>query len=606
VTGDRNGRFESHDSHPFQKSSISPLSSERGSYLKKWTGRLPIALIYPNSYAVGMSSLGFQLVYGLLGEMEGIVCERFFFPGSDVPVRSLESGRPLTDFPLVFFSISFEHDYLNLVRLLLAGGLIPFAEDREDRIRPSQPLVIGGGVATFMNPEPLAPFVDLFVIGEAEPVLAHLAALLATRLQDGEKGSGVRRSALLSETVRRFPGCYAPALYRPQYHEDGSFAGYLPAPGLPARIGKVIMPTCQRAAHSLILTPEAEFADLYLTELGRGCSRGCRFCAAGFIYRPPRLWDADAVMAGLAERPESVSRIGLLGMEMAGQEALTHLSRYLLESGCSLAFSSLRADRISGALLQLLEKSRLKSVAIAPDGASERLRRVINKGLTEDDLLAAAEALAGAGLYKLKLYLMIGLPTETMEDLEEMLALIARIKERINPLGRRRGRLCEITLSVNSFTPKPWTPFQFHPFGVSERLAPGETRTGAEAVRTLKGRLKFLQMGLKKEANVRMTCDKPENVLFQAVLARGDRRLAPVLMDMAAGIPWKQAMKKNRLAPEQFAVRGYAKEEPLPWSIIDHGVTQGYLWDEYMKAFAERQTLPCDTKVCRRCGVCRD
>jgi len=607
VTGDRNGRFESHDSHSIHQSSFSLLSSERGSYLKKWTGRLPIALIYPNSYAVGMSSLGFQLVYGLLGEMEEIVCERFFFSGSDVPLRSLESSRTLADFPLVLFSISFEHDYLNLVRLLLAGGLFPFAENREDRIRPSQPLVIGGGVATFMNPEPLAPFVDLFVIGEAEPVLVNLVTLLATHLQEGEKGSGARRSQLLPEIVFRFPGCYAPSLYTPRYNEEGLFAGNLPVPGLPERINKVTMPACDRAAHSLILTPEAEFADLYLTELGRGCSRGCRFCAAGFIYRPPRLWDVDVVMAGLAERPESVRRIGLLGMEMADQESLTHLSRYLLESGCSLAFSSLRADRISGNLLQLLEKSRLKSVAIAPDGASERLRRVINKGLTEDDLLAAAESLAGAGLYKLKLYLMIGLPTETMEDLEEMLVLIRRIKERINPLGRLRGRLCEITLSVNSFTPKPWTPFQFHPFGVSERLAPGETRTGASAVQTLKGRIKFLQVGLKKEANVRMTCDKPENVLFQAVLARGDRRLASVLMDMAAaGIPWKQAMKKNRLTPEQFAVRGYAKEEPLPWNIIDHGVTQGYLWDEYMKAFAEKQTSPCDTKVCRRCGVCHD
>jgi len=583
------------------------LSSERGSYLKKWTGRLPIALIYPNSYAVGMSSLGFQLVYGLLGEMEEIVCERFFLPHSPGPLRSLESGRTLDSFPLVLFSISFEHDYLNLVQLLLAGGLSPFAENREDSIRPSQPLVIGGGVATFMNPEPLAPFVDLFVVGEAEPVLEDLVTFLATHLQDWKNGQGARRSELLPEISLRFPGCYAPSLYVPQYHKDGLFAGHLPVSGMPERIQKVTSLNCTRAAHSQLLTPEAEFSDLYLTELGRGCSRGCRFCAAGFIYRPPRLWDVEAVMAGLAERSESVKRIGLLGMEMASQDSLTHLSRYLLESGCSLAFSSLRADRISGPLLDLLEKSQLKSVAIAPDGASERLRRVINKGLTEDDLLAAAEALAAAGLYKLKLYLMVGLPSETVEDLEEMLVLIQRIKARINPLGRQRGRLCEISLSVNSFTPKPWTPFQFHPFGVSEQLAPGETRRGADAILTLKGRIKFLQTGLKKEANVRMTCDKPENVLFQAVLARGDRRLASVLFAMAAkGMGWKQAMKENGLGAEQFAVRGYGKDESLPWEIIDHGVKHGYLWDEYMKAFAEKQTSPCDTKVCRRCGVCHD
>lgn len=580
------------------------LDLERGSYFKKWTGRLPIALIYPNSYPVGMSSLGFQLVYALLGEMEEIVCERFFFSGLDVPLRSLESGRTLASFPLVFFSISFEHDYLNLVRLLLAGSIPALAENRDKSVCAAQPLVIGGGVATFMNPEPLAPFVDLFVLGEAEPVLVDLVTFLTAHLKDGKEES---RSDLLREICLNFSGCYAPALYTPRYTENGLFAGHSPAPGLPGRIQKVTTLTCDQAAHSQLLTPQAEFSDLYLTELGRGCSRGCRFCAAGFIYRPPRLWDVDAVVRGLGERPEAVSRIGLLGMEMADQESLTFLSRYLLDSGCALAFSSLRADRISGTLLDLLEKSQLKSVAIAPDGASERLRRVINKGLTAADLLGAAESLARAGLYKLKLYLMIGLPTETQEDLEEMLVLIKKIKARIQPIGRGRGRLCEITLSVNSFTPKPWTPFQFHPFGVSERLVSGEMRDAADAVRALKGKIKFLQSGLSKEANVRMTCDKPEHVLFQAVLARGDRRMAAVLFDMAAGnLSWKQAMKKNHLQAEQFAVRGYGEDEPLPWNIVDHGIKQQYLWDEYVKAFAEKPTLACDTRVCRRCGVCHD
>jgi radical SAM superfamily enzyme YgiQ (UPF0313 family) len=583
------------------------LSSEKGRYLKKWTGRLPIALAYPNTYAVGMSSLGFQLVYGLLGEMEDVVCERFFFSGPDVPLRSLESGRTLDSFSLILFSISFEHDYLNLVRLLLAGAIPPFAEDRADRVSVSQPLVICGGVATFMNPEPLAPFIDLFVLGEAEPVLVSLVNRIGDHIKEGEKGKVVSRAALLKEISLSLPGCYAPLFYTPRYSRDGSFAGHLAAAGLPEKIRKVTSMTCERAAHSQLLTPHAEFSDLYLTELGRGCSRGCRFCAAGFIYRPPRLWGVDAVLQGLIERPESVQRIGLLGMEMADQDSLNHLSRYLLDSGCSLSFSSLRADRISGPLLSILQKSKLKSVAIAPDGASERLRRVINKGLTEDDLLEAAESLARAGLYTLKLYLMIGLPTETREDLEEMLVLIHRIKERIQPIGRSRGRLCEITLSVNSFVPKPWTPFQFHPFGISERLAPGETRTGTIAVRNLKDKIKFLQMGLKKETNVRMSCDKPENVLFQAVLARGDRRLGPVLFDMAAhDMPWKQAMKKNKLTAEQFCIRGYGCDEPLPWNIVDHGIKQQYLWDEYMKGFAEKSTVACDTKVCRRCGVCHD
>lgn len=578
------------------------LEQERGSYLKKWTGRVPVALLYPNTYPVGMSSLGFQLVYALLGERDGIVCERFFLPpNGDTPLRSLESGRLLEDFPLVFFSISFEHDYLHLVRLLIAGSVAPYAADRDDSVRPSQPLIIGGGVATFMNPEPLAPFTDLFVLGEAEPVLADLVGYLASNFSEG------RRSELLREASRRFAGCYAPSLYQVCYDQQGYFSGHEPEFGLPGRVKKITLTDCDQAGHSQLLTPNAEFSNLYLTELGRGCSRGCRFCAAGFIYRPPRLWDVEAVLSALAERPAAVERIGLLGMEMAGADSLAFLAEHLLASGCALSFSSLRADRISGSLLNLLRESRLKSVAIAPDGASERLRRVINKGLTTEDLLHASESLVQAGIFTLKLYVMVGLPSECDDDIQEMVELIRKIKARINPIGRSKKRLCEIQLSVNSFAPKPWTPFQFHPFGVSEQLEPRESRSANDAIRIVRDRLALLRRGLQGESNVRVSCDKPEHVLFQAVLARGDRRMAPVLLDMASiALPWKQAMKKNHLHPEQYAVRGYAENEELPWNIVDHGITQDYLWKEYMNAFAEKTTVPCHTAVCRRCGVCHD
>ncbi len=561
---------------------------------------MPVALVYPNSYAVGMSSLGFQLVYGLLGRMDGLVCERFFLDDPSQPLRSLESGRLLSDFPLIFCSISFEHDYLNLVRLLRAGGIFPLAEDRAERIGPLQPLVVCGGVVTFMNPEPLAPFVDLFVLGEAEPVLPGLMARLQTGLFE------VERSELLADLAREIPGCYAPRYYKPHYGQDGVYQGYtVTGSGLPERIFVNRVDDCQVAAHSQVLTPEAEFSDLYLTELGRGCSRGCRFCAAGFIYRPPRLWNAEAVRAGVEQRFAGVSRVGLLGMEMAPQEDLAILADYLRADGCSLSFSSLRADRISGPLLELLAASDIKSVAIAPDGSSERLRRVINKGLDRDDLLDAAERLVGAGLNRLKLYVMIGLPTETEEDLLELMELIRAIRKRILPLGRSRGHLTEMNLSLNSFVPKPWTPFQFHAFGVSEQLAPGETRPMDQALGLLKGRIKWLQQELRHEANIRMNSDKPEQVLFQAVLSRGDRRLAPVLLDMAdSGRPWKQAMKRQGLSPEQFAICGHDRESVFPWSIVGQEISQEYLWQEYMKGLAEKTTLPCEPERCRRCGVC--
>ena len=578
------------------------LDQESGTWLKKWTGRLPVALLYPNTYGVGVSSLGFQLVYSLLNEHDDLVCERFFLPDDNSSsLRSFESGRPLRDFPLLFYSISFEHDYVNLARLLLAGRIPLFAEDRQDGlITPANPLVIGGGVATFMNPEPLAPFTDLFLLGEAEPVLSPLVAILR------EYKNTKKRTDLLLLLQQKMAGVYVPSLHTPIYDERGRQIGSSPAEGVPPRIKKITVPVVDRAAHSQLLSPAAEFSNLYVTELGRGCSKGCRFCAAGFIYRPPRLWDADAVIKGLEERGKDVRRIGLLGMEMARQDELETLSSYLLDSGCSLSFSSLRADRISGPLLTLLGASNLKSVAIAPDGASERLRRVINKNITEEEILLAAKRLVDAGLYKLKLYLMIGLPTETFDDLQEMLDLIKKIKAQMLPRGRARGRLCEITLSVNCFAPKPWTPFQFHPFG-GEQLETGEEGSPARAVKSLKAKLDFLRKGLRQEANVRLNHDKPDNVLFQAVLARGDRRLAKVIATMARkAAPWKQAMRAHGLRPETYAIHQHGEDDYFPWNIVDHGIQQEYLWQEYQKSFQARTTVSCDTTVCRRCGVCGD
>jgi len=576
------------------------LDRERGTYLKKWTGRLPVALLYPNSYRVGMSSLGFQLVYNLLNEDEGIVCERFFLPPAGEALRSIESARPLNHFPLLFISISFEHDYQHLLTMLLAAGIEPWAERRAAEVSPGSPLIVCGGVISFMNPEPLAPFIDLFVVGEAEPVLPRLLPLLSSAVADKTP-----RRQLLHALTRDLAGCYGPALYSPLYDESGRFSGYRRSAELPAAIEKTTQRSCDIAGHSQLLTTEAEFAELFLTELGRGCSRGCRFCTAGFIYRPPRLWDVGAVLGGLAARQQEIKRVGLLGMEMAGIETLDQIAQALGQEGCALSFSSLRADRISPTLLQLLGDSGLKSVAIAPDGSSERLRRVINKNLSEEDILHAAEQLAAAGLYKLKLYLMIGLPTETDEDLQEFLDLVAGIKRRIDPVGRARKRLCEIRISVNCFAPKPWTPFQFHPFGLSDRLPPGTTGDARQAVAELRRKQGLLREGISSMANVHLTHDKPEQVLWQAVLARGDRRLADVLLDMTvSGRPWRQAMTARKLTPEQFAVHGDDAAAVFPWDIIDHRLSRDFLWQEYMKAFAEKTTVACDTAVCRRCGVC--
>ncbi|XOF33199.1 MAG: radical SAM protein [Candidatus Electrothrix sp. YB6] len=574
------------------------LRTETGTVRKKWKGHLPVALLYPNTYSLAVSNLGFQLLYRLLNAHEDIVCERFVYPQQE-QFRSLESDRPLADFPLLFGSVSFEHDYPRLAAMLVAGNVPPYAADREGNIAAGNPLVVLGGVGVFMNPEPLAPFADLMVIGEAEIVLPDLLPVLSL----SESGNADRVS-LLQQIASSIPGCYVPSGYRFSYAADGQVQEITAAPGLPRRVRRALLSDTAQAAHSELLSPEAELG-MYMTELGRGCSRGCRFCAAGFIYRPPRLWQADAVLAGLARRPEEIDRVGLLGMEMAAPELLDQIAGSLQADGCSLSFSSLRADRISPQLLALLSNSGLKSVAIAPDGCSQRLRRVINKGLSEDDLIAAAVALVDAGIYTLKLYVMIGLPTETRQDLEEFVHLVHTVRDRILPLGRKKGRLCELILSVNSFVPKAWTPFQYLSFGGQDREQAMQDQDCTAAVLQLKKKIKFLKKQFAGTDNLHIKVDRPDTVLSQAVFARADRRIAPVLLDIGMGrYSFKQAMKKHRMSAWQYAVRPRSADELFCWQVTDHGISEGYLYRELEKALAAQATPPCDTAHCHRCGVC--
>ncbi len=557
-----------------------------------------MALLYPNTYPVAVSNLGFQLVYTLLNRQEDIVCERFVYPDQQQPLRSLESSRPLTDFPLVFGSISFEHDYPRLAAMLAAGGIEPFAAHRRQVVSQGHPLVVLGGVGVFMNPEPLSAFADLMVIGEAEPLLVSLVEALSGFFD-------TRREALLLKICSSLPGCYAPDLYAFSYADTGAVVRMEAHAGLPSRVVKVIAPAMEQAAHSTLLSPVAELG-MYMVELGRGCSRGCRFCAAGFIYRPPRLWSGKAILKGLEARPQRIDRIGLLGMEMVDNETIDEIAGYLKEHQCALSFSSLRADRITEQTLSLLAASQLKSVAIAADGCSERLRCLINKGLCEEDLLSAAQRLVEAGIFHLKLYVMIGLPTETRADLDELILLVDRLQTRILPIGKARGRVSELTLSINCFVPKPWTPFQYCSFGGLAPSLAGEEGT-AQALMALKEKIRYLRKRLAVKANLRLKFDHPEQALQQAVYARADRRIGPALLDIGSGrSTFKQALVRHRINPWQYAIRPRYQNERMCWEIVDHGIRSEYLWEEFEKAMRGATTRPCETAVCRRCGVCQE
>jgi len=576
----------------FSHSSVSKIPhkqfSEIGTIHKKWSGKLPIALVYPNVYQVGMSNLGMQHVYALVNRHPDIVCERVFLPEKEGRPLSVESNRPLTDFPIYFCALSFEQDYINLLRLFRSAEIEPLSANRRDDSveRSDIPLIIGGGVATFINPEPLAPFVDVFILGEAEPSLPYLLDCLLEEYESGKRSDD--QESFLRKLASTVTGCYVPHLYEMIY-EGSTLIKIKPQQGVPARVKKTVLDSTAVSGHSQLLTPDTEFGDLYLAELGRGCSRGCRFCAAGFVYRPPRLWSADSIIRAFQEKPASISRVGLLGMEMARPEDLAKVAEHLLSSSCSLSFSSLRADAITPELIKLLQESAIKTAAIAPDGASERLRRVINKGITEDDVLFAANLLVTGGVSNLKLYFMIGLPTEEEEDLAELVGLVMRVQEEVNSIGRSRGHLPTIILSVNPFVPKAWTPFQFCAFA---GLGP------------LKKKIKYLRKAFVGLSNLRLNVEKPENAFLQAVLARGDRRLAGVLLAMAdSKRNWRQQFRDHGVDPDDY-VRQREQDEILPWDIIDHGISREFLWKEYQRGLESKKTGVCQPETCTRCGVC--
>ncbi|MGB8990515.1 MAG: radical SAM protein [Desulfobaccales bacterium] len=564
------------------------LSQEKGAVVREWGARFPVALVYPQIYPVAMGNLGFQAIYHLLNAQPGLVCERAFLPTPEeweehrrtrTPILTLESQRPLTDFAAVAFSISFEADYPYVLQLLAGAGIPRRAADRG----PGDPLVLAGGVATFLNPEPLSPFVDAFFLGEGEAGAVPFFEFLAAGAPSPD------RAALLRDLARAVPGAYVPAGYTPRYHPDGTLAAFQAAPGYPDRVVAPHLPElAPYPTHSHLMAPQSEWGEMFLVETGRGCSRGCRFCAAGFVYRPPRERPLEELWTQAARGVMAQRKIGLVGAAVSDHPAIKDLCRKILDAGGTLGISSLRADSADAELFHLLAQGGVRSVALAPEAGSDRLRRVLNKGLSRDDLAQAAVALSEAGIPQLRLYFMVGLPTETVDDVTEIPRLVKYLEHAVVKASQGKKHLGLITLSLSSFVPKPFTPFQWVPF---------------MDVPELKKRLKLVAREFHGRRTVRVHTDLPKWAYVQALLARGDRRVGDILV-AAQARGWNRALTENPLNPDFFTRRERRPDELFPWDFIDHGLKKDYLWEEYQRALEGRETPPCRPAVCSRCGVC--
>lgn len=537
---------------------------EQGAIRKHTKGLIKAALVYPNTYSAGMSSLGFQTVYRLLNQMDHVACERVFLPDqekSPLQAESIENALSLGQFDIIFFSISFENDFIHLVQLLGKAGIPLRSPDRNHL----HPLVVAGGVACFLNPEPIAPFIDIFLLGEAE-------CLIKPFFNTFEKNTD--RASFLHTLEQTIPGAYVPSLHIEEK---------------PFRIQVQYLKNLKEiSTFTSILTSRTAFKDAFLIEILKGCPHGCRFCSSGFIYRPPRIYPAQNIMACMDSASGKTDKIGLVSSAIADHPDIEKICTYGKRQGFKLSFSSLRADKLSDGLIQVLSLSGVKTATIAPEAGSERMRAIINKKITEKDILFAAKKLVEAGIINIKLYFMIGLPFEEEADAHAIVDLTKKIKSEFLNASKKKHKIGTLTLSINPFIPKPFTPFQWSPM---------------EKEAVLKKRVDIIKEGLKKTPNVKVNVESLRKAKIHALLSLGDQKAADILED-ALIKGWPAAIKEKKEYCDAVVYRQKALDAPLPWDFLDNRIKKEFLVEEFKKAGEERISASCPMINCTICRTC--
>jgi len=576
-------------------------AGEWNSITKDWgKTRLKIALTYPDLYEIGMSNMALPILYELLNSQPDVLAERVFAPWVDmeavlrdrgIPLASLESGHPLKEFDIIGFSLGYELTYTNVLNMLDLAQIPVLASERDD----FQPLVIAGGSCA-LNPEPMADFIDLFVIGDGEEVVLELADLF----RDG-KGKAASKKGLLKKAAA-IPGIYVPSLYQVKYETDGLFKSITPTvPAAKASIKRRIVPQLPPPVTKPVVPYIEVVHDRGAVEIQRGCSRGCRFCQAGVIYRPVRERPQPEIIEAVGEiiancGYNEVSLVSLCTSDYPNiDELVTSLCQRYQDYNLSLSLPSLRIDRFSLRLIDSLPSRRKTGLTFAPEVGSERLRRAINKYISEDEILQTAAAAFAKGWTGLKLYFMLDLPGETTDDIEEIIQLVAKIRS-----SGSKSRKPHIRVSLSTFVPKPHTPFQW---------------VAQSSQTELDAKHEILKKGLRPTGS-RLSWPDPKTSLLEAALSRGDRRLGQVIYhawqlgstfdawDERFNFEnWLRAFSESGLDPGFYAQRQRPLDELLPWAHIDVGVTADFLKREYQRAQDGKETADCRSKACNACGL---